>query len=141
MLERPLVTIGVMVLKEGRVLLGRRKGSVGAGEWGFPGGHLELGETFEEGIARELKEEVAIQVKDLRPICVANIQRYLPKQYIYNGFIADWVSGDPQLMEPEKCEGWGWYPLDDLPAGNMLIPELAIEAFKSGTLKYYSRVE
>ena len=42
----PRVGIGVMIQnEEGEILLGLRKGSHGAGEWSFPGGHLEMGET------------------------------------------------------------------------------------------------
>ena len=138
---RPMVSIGVMILKDGAVLLGKRKGVTGAGEWGFPGGHLENGETFEDGVARELEEEVGIRVQNIRPLCVANIQRYLPKHYAYHGFLADWLSGEPILKEPEKCEGWNWYGLDELPEGAMLIPELCVEAYKSGGFKYFPLVK
>ena len=46
--NHPKVGVGVMVLKDGKVLLTRRKGSHGAGEYSFPGGHLEYMESFED---------------------------------------------------------------------------------------------
>ena len=46
--ERPKVGVGVMVFKDGKILLAKRKGSHGAGEYAFPGGHLEFGESFEQ---------------------------------------------------------------------------------------------
>ena len=47
-MKRPRVGLGVFVKKEGKVLVGERKGSHGAGTWALPGGHLEGGESFEE---------------------------------------------------------------------------------------------
>ncbi|MCA9327773.1 NUDIX domain-containing protein, partial [Candidatus Saccharibacteria bacterium] len=46
--SRPQVGIGVFIIKDGQILLGRRKGSHGKGEYALPGGHLENGESFEE---------------------------------------------------------------------------------------------
>lgn len=135
--NRPLVSIGVMVLKDGAVLMGKRKSSLGLGEWGFPGGHLEHGETLEQGVLRELDEEVGIHVTGIRLLCVANVQRYLPRQYVYHGFLAEWQQGDPVLKEPDKCEGWGWYDLKCLPEGDRPIPDLCIEAYRAGGFKYH----
>lgn len=44
----PQVGVGVLILRDGKVLLGRRKGSHGAGCWSAPGGHLEFGEVVED---------------------------------------------------------------------------------------------
>lgn len=63
--ERPKVGIGVIVRKEGKVLLGKRKNSHGAGSWAFPGGHLEYGESWEECARREVKEETGIAIKNM----------------------------------------------------------------------------
>ena len=45
--KRPLIGIAVMVVKEDRVLLGKRKNSHGSGTWAFPGGHLEFNESIQ----------------------------------------------------------------------------------------------
>src|SRR5215469_4737907 len=46
--SHPKVGVGVMILKDGKVLIGKRKGAHGAGEWAWPGGHLEYMESFED---------------------------------------------------------------------------------------------
>lgn len=140
MSEYPRVVTGVMVLKEGKVLLGKRKGSVAAGDWGFPGGHLEYGETFEVCCNRELEEEVGVKVKNLRPLFIANVLRFSPKQYIDVIFVADWESGDPVLKEPEKCEEWRWVSLEDTKDTPGLFPELAFDAYEKGAIQYYPKV-
>lgn len=112
---KPLVGVGVMVLREGHVLLGLRKGSHGAGEWAFPGGHLEYMEAAEDCIRRELAEECGIEVQNLRFQYCANVRKYAPKHYVHLGFVADWKSGEPEVIEPDKCECWRWFPLSQLP--------------------------
>ncbi len=52
----PQVGVGVLILRDGKVLLGRRKGSHGAGCWSAPGGHLEFGEAVEDCALREALE-------------------------------------------------------------------------------------
>lgn len=64
--QRPLVGIGMMILKEGKVLLGKRKGAHGAGEYAFPGGQLEHPESFEDCARRETREESGIEITNLR---------------------------------------------------------------------------
>jgi predicted NUDIX family NTP pyrophosphohydrolase len=53
-LERQRVGVGVMVVRNGEVLFGRRRGAHGAGTWSLPGGHLEAGESVEACALREL---------------------------------------------------------------------------------------
>jgi 8-oxo-dGTP diphosphatase len=61
--ERPVVGIGGVIIEDGRTLLIRRGSEPLRGEWSIPGGTLELGETLEEGVARELLEETGIVVR------------------------------------------------------------------------------
>jgi 8-oxo-dGTP diphosphatase len=66
--ERPLVGVGGVVIDNGRALLVRRGSEPLRGEWSIPGGTLELGETLEEGVARELREECGLEVRVLELI-------------------------------------------------------------------------
>src|SRR6266550_2715125 len=61
--ERPMVGIGGVIIDQGRTLLIRRGSEPLRGEWSIPGGTLELGETLEEGVVRELLEETGIKVR------------------------------------------------------------------------------
>ena len=60
--ERPLVGVGGVVIDDGRALLIRRASEPLRGEWSIPGGMLELGETLQEGVVRELLEETGLHV-------------------------------------------------------------------------------
>jgi 8-oxo-dGTP diphosphatase len=63
--EAPIVGVGAAVIDAGRVLLVRRGHAPLKGEWSLPGGALELGETLEEGVVREVFEECALRVEPL----------------------------------------------------------------------------
>ncbi len=133
---RPRVGIGVMIVKDGKVLLGKRKGSHGEGDYAFPGGHLEYMESFEECARRETMEEAGIEIENVRFQILANVKAWKPKHYVHINVIADWKSGEPRVMEPEKCEGWGWYDLDALP--QPLFPTCATTfgAMKTGQIYF-----
>lgn len=114
--ERPKVGIGVIVIKDDKVLLGKRKNAHGEGAWCYPGGHLEYGESFEECAMREVMEETSIEIKNLRFGIVTNDIFYdEQKHYVTICMVADFASGEVKVMEPEKCEKWGWFEWDKLP--------------------------
>lgn len=60
--NRPKVGVGVIVIKNNKVLLGKRKNSHGQGTWCFPGGHLEFNESWKNCAIRETKEETDVNV-------------------------------------------------------------------------------
>lgn len=101
-----------------QVLLGLRKSAHGNGTWCPPGGHLEFGESNEQAAIREVMEETNISVKpeDVSLQGVTNdFYKESNKHYITLHFFCKKFSGDPQLMEPDKCEKWQWFDLDNLP--------------------------
>ena len=61
----PRVGVGVMIVREGKVLIGKRKGSHGAGQYALPGGKLEWRETWADCARREVLEETAISLYDV----------------------------------------------------------------------------
>ena len=129
---RPVVGIGVMIIKDEKVLLGKRKGSHGEGEYCFPGGHLEYMESFVGCVVREVREEAGIEISNVRFLRLYNEKEYVPKHYVNIAFVADWESGVAKVCEPDKLESWGWYDMDNLPVPlYATIPSL-IESYKSG---------
>ncbi|MBI4280617.1 NUDIX domain-containing protein [Candidatus Uhrbacteria bacterium] len=113
---RPKVGVGVIVLKDGRILLGKRKGAHGAGSWHFPGGHLEFNESLEDCARREVLEEVGISIKNIKKWTFTNdIFKDEGKHYITCFLIADYDSGEVIVCEPEKCESWEWFEWGKFP--------------------------
>ena len=61
--ERPIAGVGAVIVEAGKVVLVRRRFEPLAGRWSLPGGTLELGETLEAGVAREMREETGLDVE------------------------------------------------------------------------------
>jgi ADP-ribose pyrophosphatase YjhB (NUDIX family) len=61
--ERPVVGVGAVIVSDGKVVLIRRRFEPLAGRWSLPGGALELGETLEAAVAREMLEETGLEVE------------------------------------------------------------------------------
>jgi 8-oxo-dGTP diphosphatase len=129
--QNPKAGIGIMIFKNNQVLLGKRKGSFGEGEYAFPGGHLEYMESFENCGRRETLEETGIEITNIRFQLLANMLEYAPKHYVQIGLIADWKSGAAKVLEPNKCESWGWYDLDNPPSPLFKTCVLAFESHKT----------
>jgi len=126
--------VGVMVFKDGKILVGKRKATAshGAGEYSFPGGRMEFDESFEECIVRETLEESGIEIKNIKFQCVANINKYEIFQVILIVFIADWESGEPKSFENEKIGDWNWCDLDNLPSPLFYPTKVIIDSYKTG---------
>ena len=63
--DRPVVGVGGVVIEDGRALLIKRGSEPLLGQWSIPGGTLELGESLQDGVARELLEETGLEVQVL----------------------------------------------------------------------------
>lgn len=112
----PRVGVAVFVRRGDRFLLGRRRGSHGAGAWALPGGHLEFGESIEACARREVEEETGLEVGAIRPGPYSNdIFDAEGLHYVTLFVVAEAPTGEPELREPEKCEGWEWHRWSELP--------------------------
>jgi 8-oxo-dGTP diphosphatase len=112
----PRVGVGVIVKKGNKVLMGKRKGSHGEGDWNFPGGHLDFGEDVFTCARREVFEETGIRIKKLKQGLYTNdIFEKEGKHYITCFVIADYQSGQVKIMEPDKCIKWNWFKWEELP--------------------------
>ncbi len=124
----PRVGIGVMIFRDGTILMGKRKNAHGAGEWSFPGGHLEVGESLVECAIRETREEAGIEITNESFQMLGNIPDTFSTHYVQIAFTADWKSGEPSVLEPTKCERWEWHSLDNLPPPLFVPTKMMIDA-------------
>lgn len=136
-MEKPTILIGAAVFVEqnGCILLGKRKNTYGAGDWGLPGGHLEYGEKLIDCAIRELKEEVGIEAGPQQMTLSALVDDPRADQhYVHVAFTLSDVGGEPRLMEPEKCEEWKFFPVQDLPTNIFIGHKRIIETYKRQTI-------
>ncbi len=138
--ERPRVGIAVLVMRDGKILLGRRRGSHGENEYASPGGHLEHMESIEHCACREVREETGLEIENLRFLRVLNITQYAPKHYIDIAMVAEALPGEPRVMEPDKIESWAFYDLDRMPGPLFGTMPTALEALK-GTRRFWDLEE
>lgn len=116
MTDRPRVGVGVIVVHEGRVLLGRRLGSHGAGSWQFPGGHLEAFESVEECARREVREETGLEIGVLcRGPYTEDLFPEEGKHYVTLFVTAHAHTGVAEAREPDRAADWRWFDWDGLP--------------------------
>jgi 8-oxo-dGTP diphosphatase len=116
MVKQVRVGIGVYILRDGKILMGKRIGAHGKNTWSPPGGWLEFGESWEECAARETMEEAGIKIKNIRFGTVTNnIAEAEGKHVVTLHMIADFDSDAPKVMDPEKWEKWDWFLWKELP--------------------------
>ncbi|MBW2971318.1 NUDIX domain-containing protein [Candidatus Woesearchaeota archaeon] len=114
--------VGVMILRDGKVLLGKRHTDPkkadsklkGAGTWTMPGGSLKFGESFEECARREVQEETGIKLNSVKVMCINNDKSENAHFVTIGTFSKDFV-GEPRVMEPDVITEWQWFELDKLP--------------------------
>lgn len=124
------IGVNVFIYKEGRILLGKRKGGNGDGTWCLPGGKLEFGESLQAGAVREVLEEAGIELGKLEFVNVTNDPRMSRREhYIHFNFRAE-TSADAQLVEPDKFYIWDWFDPSHLPEHIFYGHVKLIEAFK-----------
>ena len=109
--ERSLVGVGGVIIAGGRTLLIRRGGPPLEGQWSIPGGMLELGETIEEGVRRELAEETGIEVRVLDLIEV--FERVIPGEgrrtryhFVILDYLCEMVSGEARAASDVIDVAW-----------------------------------
>ncbi len=114
---RPLVGIGVALLRPGAVLLVRRARAPSLGQWALPGGAQELGETAEHAARRELREETGLEAGPMHLAAhVDSIHRdddgRVRFHYTILDFAAAWIGGDP--VPGDDVSAATFAPLDGL---------------------------
>jgi 8-oxo-dGTP diphosphatase len=119
-----MITVTAAILiHENKFLIARRKSSIRhAGKWEFPGGKLEIGETPEQCLTREIKEEFSIEISVDRFFCEST--------YTYNrgavhvlSYVASWLSGE---ITPVDHDDYVWAVARDLLEYDLLPADIPL---------------
>lgn len=106
--ERPVIGVGGVIVDGGRTVLIRRGTEPLLGQWSIPGGTIELGETIEEAVRRELLEETGLEVRVLDLIelfdriylengAAPGLDKKKPRyHYVIADYLCELVGGEPQ---------------------------------------------
>lgn len=138
---KPGVGVGVMIIKENKILLGLRspdkiKASSelqGQGTWTMPGGKVEFMEKLVDAAKRELEEETSLKATKLDFLCISDDMTDTA-HYVTVGFIARDYTGEVKAMEPETILEWKWFDLNDLPNNLYKPSQKCIEKYKEGII-------
>jgi 8-oxo-dGTP diphosphatase len=89
--KQPIIGVGAVIIKDGKILLEKRKNEPGKGKWSIPGGLVELGESVEQTVIREVKEETGLEVEKPEHIDVVdNVVRDDNSEIKYHFVIIDY---------------------------------------------------
>lgn len=135
------VGVGVMIVKDDKILLGRRHADPekadseleGAGTWTMPGGKVDFHEELEDSARREVKEETGIAVNRMSLISVTS-DKVPENHFVTIGFLAESFDGDPHVMEPDEIVEWRWFPFTDLPTPLFPPSEKIIKNYRDKTV-------
>ena len=110
------VGAGVIMIRNERILMGERIGSLGAGTWALPGGQLEMGESIEQCARREVLEETGLVLVSIKKYGFTNdIFEEERKHHVTLYVTALCPEGEPEVREPDQCRQWKWFEINNLP--------------------------
>lgn len=112
--QRPGVGVGVIVEREGKVLLVRRV-KHGAGSWSSPGGYVDLGEAPEHAAVRETREETGIRLAGATFLGVTNDVHPDGKHNLTLWFAGWDPEGEATVVAPDETDAVDWFGWDALP--------------------------
>ncbi|MET0291876.1 MAG: NUDIX domain-containing protein [Steroidobacteraceae bacterium] len=108
----PYVGVGCIVIRDGRLLLVRNRN----GSWSSPGGHLDFGESPEEGAARETFEEAGIRVTNIEFVALTNdVLHGTGKHYVTLWMRAEPLEAEIQPRDVDEIDAFGWFAPDAMP--------------------------
>ena len=126
--------VGVIIIKQSSVLLGKRISRHGFGTWCFPGGKIEPDESIEECAIRETREETGIHINNVKsgPHNKSYFEA-IDEEHITYFVFASCHDEQPGIMEPDKFSAWAWFDITKLPHPLFLPIENLLMEYKSFT--------
>ena len=109
--NRPILAVGAVVVRDGRVLLTKRGREPGRGLWSLPGGAVHPGEELKAAIIRELREECGIEVAveevaEVVERMIPDAEGRLQYHYVILDYRTRWLRGDLSLSEEVEEARW-----------------------------------
>jgi len=109
--QKPVVGVGAIVVRGGKVLLVKRAAAPSRGLWAIPGGSLDLGETLQEGAEREILEETGIRIRAGAPVYAFDFLEYDIENKLHFHFVvvdmeAEYVGGDLRAADDALDARW-----------------------------------
>lgn len=109
------VGVGVIIVRQGKILIGRRNGKNGYNTWSMPGGHLDVGETPQDTAVREVLEETGLVVANPQFIGYTNdIFPQARKHYLTLWIVTEYTSGDPKITTTHEMDSFEWVDFAEL---------------------------
>jgi 8-oxo-dGTP diphosphatase len=128
-LDFPGLGVGLVILRDARILLYKRMHPPEAGYWNIVGGKVDHMEPAEEAARREAEEETGLTIGHIERLCMSEQIIEADRQHwISSLYLARDVEGEPQLTEPDKLSDFGWFPLTNLPEPLSAFTKAAIAA-------------
>jgi ADP-ribose pyrophosphatase YjhB (NUDIX family) len=124
----------LFLIEDNKILLQRRfQTGFEDGNYGVPAGHLDGGETARAGGAREIREEIGLEIKPEDMNVVHVMRRKAKHDERIDFFIAaKEYTGTITNMQPHKCDDLQFFPLDNLPDNMVDYVRVAIENYRKG---------
>lgn len=128
----PRVGCGVAIFHNDQLLLVKRKRNPEAGHWGLPGGKVDPYEKVADTAAREIDEELGIQIKAPELLCVVDqIDRAGEQHWVAPVFLVETFIGEPAIREPDALAEMGWFDLSALSALPAPLTEATQQALQA----------
>ncbi|HEY9476101.1 MAG TPA: NUDIX domain-containing protein [Mycobacteriales bacterium] len=136
MADRHLIDVHVLLVRDGNVVLTRRRDTNPTfdGRWHLPSGKLDAGESVIAAAAREVAEEVGVIIDpgDLRHVHTTHVNDSGLEPRLGLFFEARRWTGEPTNREPDRCSDIRWFPLDAPPEDLIAYPAAGIHAYRVG---------
>ena len=120
--KHPMVGVGAIIVRNGKILIVKRKSEPGKGRWSVPGGLVELGETVGQTVKREVKEECSLDVEVDRLIDVVDSltkdeEGNIKYHFVILDFFVKLKGGE--LKAGDDAEEAKWVPLEEVEKYNL----------------------
>ena len=135
---RPIVGVGALIIKNGKLLLVKRGAMPGQGRWSIPGGLVELGERVQDTVVREVKEECCLDIEverliDVFDSIIRDKKERIQYQFVVVNFLAKIKGGI--LKNADDVLEARWVPLNEVEKYNLT------DSFRAFFQKHYEKLK